>query len=69
MDEKHWYLIIGIVIGWITKFPLLLKWYRELKRTKEYKRMKMIFTLKKLKNVGNNFILKKLNKTKTNDNI
>ena len=39
MDEKHWYLIIGVVIGWITKFPLLLKWYRELKRTKEYKRM------------------------------
>jgi len=39
MEQKYIYLIVGVLIGWITKFPLILKWYRELKRTKEYKRM------------------------------
>lgn len=39
MEQKHWYLIIGILIGWVTKFPLLLKWYRKIQKTKEYKRM------------------------------
>lgn len=40
MDEKYWYLIIGVVIGWITKFPLLLKWYRELRKTRAYEKMR-----------------------------
>jgi len=40
MAEKYVYLIIGIVIGWITKFPLVLKWYRELKRTRGYEKMR-----------------------------
>lgn len=31
------YLIIGILIGWITKVPFLIKWYRELKETSDYK--------------------------------
>ena len=39
MTDKYWYLIIGIAIGWITKVPFLIKWYRDLRRTREYKRM------------------------------
>jgi hypothetical protein len=31
---------IGIVIGWIFKFPFLLKWYKELKETRDYQEMK-----------------------------
>lgn len=31
------YLIIGILIGWITKVPFLIKWYNELKETQDYK--------------------------------
>jgi hypothetical protein len=38
MEERYWFLIIGIVIGWITKFPLLLKWYNELKATRDYEK-------------------------------
>ena len=32
------YLLIGVVIGWVTKFPLLLKWYKELKSTRDYQK-------------------------------
>lgn len=60
MDEKHWYLIIGIVIGWITKFPLLLKWYRELKRTKEYKRMQDDIHFEEIKERWKQFYPKKV---------
>ena len=39
METKYIYLIIGFVLGWITKIPFLIKWYRDLKKTKEYKKM------------------------------
>jgi hypothetical protein len=39
MESKYQYLIIGIIIGWVTKFPLILKWYRELKQTRSYEKM------------------------------
>ena len=32
-------LVIGIIIGWVTKFPFLLKWYRDLKKTRGYEEM------------------------------
>lgn len=35
--ETYEYLAIGILIGWITKVPFLIKWYRELKETSDYK--------------------------------
>lgn len=36
-----WSLVLfGIAIGWITKVPFLIKWYRELKRTKTYEKAK-----------------------------
>lgn len=37
MEERYVYLIIGVIIGWITKLPFLIKWYKELKETKDYK--------------------------------
>jgi len=40
MEQKYWYLIVGVIIGWITKFPLVLKWYRELRRTRSYEKMR-----------------------------
>jgi hypothetical protein len=42
---------IGILIGWITKLPFALKWYRELKEYKEDKIKlynKLITEIKKL---------------------
>lgn len=27
--ESIYYILIGIAIGWITKVPFLIKWYRE----------------------------------------
>jgi hypothetical protein len=33
--------ILGIVAGWLTKIPFLLKWYRELQATKDYRNMKL----------------------------
>ena len=30
-------LCIGLIVGWLTKVPFLIKWYRELKITKDYK--------------------------------
>ena len=33
MDIK--YLIIGVILGWITKSPFLIKYYRRIKRDKE----------------------------------
>lgn len=35
-DEIFW-LTIGIFAGWILKVPFLIRWYRKLKVTKEYK--------------------------------
>lgn len=37
MKENYVYLCIGVAIGWITKIPFLIKWYRELKETNDYK--------------------------------
>jgi len=31
--------LLGVLVGWITKFPLILKWYRELKETRAYEEM------------------------------
>lgn len=39
MEQKYWFLLIGVGIGWITKVPFLLKWYRELRKTKMYQAM------------------------------
>lgn len=33
--QYYWWLIIGIFIGWITKIPLLLKYYREMQSIKD----------------------------------
>ncbi len=38
MENKWWYLIGGVVIGWITKVPFLIKWYKDLRGTKNYRR-------------------------------
>lgn len=35
MEIKWIYLIVGIVIGWITKAPFLIKYYKEIKRDKD----------------------------------
>lgn len=40
MEQKYWYLIIGIAIGWITKVPFIIKWYRDLKNTRAYEKMR-----------------------------
>lgn len=48
MPEKYWYLISGIVIGWIFKVPFLIKWYRDLKKTRGYEEMKRQEHIKKL---------------------
>ena len=37
MEQKYVYLLIGVVIGWITKLPFLIKWYKELRETQDYK--------------------------------
>lgn len=38
-DNKIVLVAFGIFLGWITKVPLLIKWYRELQETKDYKDM------------------------------
>jgi len=40
MEIKYWFLIIGILIGWITKVPFLFQMYRELRQTKDYQKRK-----------------------------
>lgn len=40
MESKYGYILLGVVIGWVTKFPLLLKWYRELQQTRSYEAMR-----------------------------
>lgn len=42
-------IVTGIIIGWITKFPLLIKWYRELKETKDYKNRRTQAFLEEIK--------------------
>ena len=37
METKYYFLIIGILIGWITKVPFLIKWYNEFKQYREGK--------------------------------
>jgi hypothetical protein len=49
MQEKHWYLITGIIIGWIFKIPFLIKWYKDLKKTRAYEEMKNIEHVEELK--------------------
>jgi len=34
MEIKYWFLIAGVLIGWTTKVPFLIKWYNELKQYK-----------------------------------
>lgn len=36
MVEKYWYLLAGITLGWLTKIPFLLKYYRSIKADKEH---------------------------------
>lgn len=55
--EKYGWILIGVIIGWITKVPLLIKWYCELKQTKDYKEMKLIDRYNKL-NPDNPYIKK-----------
>lgn len=38
--SNFWWLIIGVVVGWITKVPLLLHWYKDLKDTKDFQTMR-----------------------------
>lgn len=42
MDEKYWYLLVGVLIGWVTKVPFLIKWYKELKNTRDYQELKRL---------------------------
>lgn len=49
MEQKYWYLIVGIGIGWITKVPFLIKWYRELRRTRNYKKMMDVIHYEEMK--------------------
>jgi len=39
MENKYWYLIYGFLLGWATKIPFLIKWYRQLKKTRAYEKM------------------------------
>ena len=61
MEQKHWFFLIGVIIGWVTKFPFLLKWYKELKKTKDYKEMKMH---NKYQEVVEKFLINKYDVTK-----
>lgn len=63
METKYIYLIIGVVLGWITKVPFLIKWYRDLKKTKEYKKMQDAIHIKEVEErfkhlYGYDFIIK-----------
>jgi hypothetical protein len=40
MQDKYWWFILGILTGWVVKIPFMIKWYRELKGTSEYKEWK-----------------------------
>lgn len=42
MDEKYWYLLVGVLIGWVIKVPFLIKWYKELKNTRDYQELKRL---------------------------
>lgn len=43
------YIISGVLIGWATKIPFLLKWYNELKETKDYKNRRTTAYLDEIK--------------------
>lgn len=32
-------ILVGVLIGWITKVPFLIKWYRELRATRNWEMM------------------------------
>lgn len=32
-------ILLGVLLGWITKVPFLIKWYRELRATRNWERM------------------------------
>lgn len=49
MEAKWWYLIVGIGVGWLTKVPFLLKWYKELRKTRSYERMKDMVHVEELR--------------------
>jgi hypothetical protein len=36
--ERLIWISVGIIIGWLTKIPVLIKWYRELKETRDYQK-------------------------------
>jgi hypothetical protein len=36
--ERLIWISVGIIIGWLTKIPFLIKWYRELKETRDYQK-------------------------------
>lgn len=48
MDEKYWYLLAGIVIGWALKIPFLAKWYKDLKKTRDYQELKRLEHIEEL---------------------
>ena len=43
------YLFAGILIGWITKVPFLIKWYRDIKETSDYKNRRATAFLEEIK--------------------
>jgi len=49
MAEKYVYLIVGVAIGWVTKVPFLIKWYRELRETQNYKNRRTEAFLEEIK--------------------
>ena len=46
--HDYWIFGFGVVIGWISKVPLLWKWYKELRETRDYQDRKSQAILKEL---------------------
>lgn len=42
-------LLIGILIGWITNVSFLIKWYRDIKETSDYKNRRTTAFLEEIK--------------------
>lgn len=49
MEAKHWYMIIGFALGWATKIPFLYKWYKELRQSSSYEKMRDKVHLQEMK--------------------
>lgn len=47
MNERWWYLITGVIIGWAFKIPFFIKYYRRIKKMKDYERKMHIERLEK----------------------